>query len=68
MSHQFSRGSERAMLTEEDFRKLVAGEVILVETTRYNKVELALKDIGFLAMQIAIHDAVAKTHDPTKIR
>jgi hypothetical protein len=56
------------MLTEEDFRKLVAGEVILVETTRYNKVELALKDIGFLAMQIAIHDAVAKTHDPTKIR
>lgn len=52
------------MLNEEDFRRLVSGRIARPEAFSEGqpvRVEIALKDIGFHRMDLAIRDAVGES-------
>jgi hypothetical protein len=46
----------RASLNESDFQRLCAGKVVILETPLY-RLEIALADIGWIAMQKALSAA-----------
>ncbi|HZT90359.1 MAG TPA: hypothetical protein VFA12_20630 [Stellaceae bacterium] len=47
----------RISITEEQFRQLVAGQIVTVAGRGGWNVQIALRDIGFSAMRDAVADA-----------
>ena len=58
MTQNFSARCERYVLHDGDFRKLIEGEVITIETSPHRcRIELALADVGFEEMMSWIREA-----------
>lgn len=52
--------TERIVIAREDFERLVAGEVVAFTHVNGSAIEVALSDIGFRAMELAILKAAGK--------
>lgn len=55
----------RISLDENDFRALLAGEIVSKQI-RDNKIEILLSDIGFGEMRNAIYETMAANKEPIR--